>query len=74
MEEIKANGSEGKSLEESMNELNRIISEMEKNDISLEESFELYKKGVKELRDCSEMIDRIEKEMIILEEGGDNGV
>ena len=74
MEEIKANGSEGKSLEESMNELNRIISEMEKNDISLEKSFELYKKGVKELRDCSEMIDRIEKEMIILEEGGDNGV
>ncbi len=73
MEEIK-NDNNGKNLEESMNELKNIISEMEKQDISLEESFRLYKEGVTELRACSAMIDRIEKEMEILEEGGNDEV
>lgn len=57
------------SLEERMKELNSIISEMENPDISLERSFELYKRGVTGLKECNEMIDNIEKELIILEEG-----
>ncbi len=57
------------SLEERMKRLNEIIKEMENPDISLEESFELYKKGVTELKECNDMIDGIEKELIILEEG-----
>ena len=57
------------SLEEQMKELNSIISEMENPDISLERSFELYKSGVTRLKECNEMIDNIEKELIILEEG-----
>ena len=72
MEEIKAEGT--KSLEESMKELDGIIAGMEKSGISLEESFELYKKGVSELKHCSEMVDRIEKELIVLEEGEDGGI
>lgn len=67
MEEIKAE--EGKTLEESMKELDEIIAEMEKPGISLEASFALYKKGVSELKNCSEMVDRIEKELTVLEEG-----
>lgn len=57
------------SLEEHMKELNEIIREMETPDISLEKSFELYKKGVTRLKECTEMIDGIEKELIVLEEG-----
>ena len=65
MEEIKAE----KGLSELMDELNDTIARMENPEISLEESFELYKKGVNTLKACNDKIDRIEKEMIIIEEG-----
>ncbi|MGN0165586.1 MAG: exodeoxyribonuclease VII small subunit [Lachnospiraceae bacterium] len=57
------------TLEERMRELTNIVKEMESPDIPLEKSFELYKKGVTELKECTAMIDTIEKELIILEEG-----
>ena len=69
MEEIKAD--EGKTLEASMAELDNIIKAMEDQNISLEQSFSLYKKGVSELKACQNMVDEIEKELIILEEGED---
>lgn len=56
------------TLEERMKELNEIIKEMENPDIPLEKSFELYKKGVLRLKECTEMIDGIEKEIEVLEE------
>ncbi len=69
MEEIKAENK--KTLEESMEELDKIIKAMENSDISLEQSFALYKKGVAELKSCQDMVDMIEKELIVLEEGED---
>ncbi len=69
MEEIKAENK--KTLEESMEELDKIIKAMEDSDISLEQSFALYKKGVAELKSCQDMVDMIEKELIVLEEGED---
>lgn len=57
------------TLEERMRELNEIIREMENPDVSLEKSFELYKTGVTRLKECTDMIDNIEKELIVLEEG-----
>ncbi len=57
------------SLEEGIRELDEIVRKMESADISLEESFELYKKGVIRLKDCTGMIDRIERQLTILEEG-----
>ena len=65
MEEIKAE----KGLSDLMEELNETISKMENPEISLEESFELYKKGVSTLKACNDKIDKIEKEMIVIEEG-----
>lgn len=69
MEEIKAENK--KTLEDSMEELDKIIKAMENSDISLEQSFALYKKGVAELKSCQDMVDMIEKELIVLEEGED---
>ena len=43
---------------------------MEEEDISLEESFQLYKEGMEMLKLCNEKIDTIEKKMMILDEEG----
>ena len=39
-------------------------------DISLEESFKEYQKGMELLKKCSETIDRVEKKVLILNENG----
>lgn len=57
------------SLEDGIRELDEIVRKMENTDISLEESFELYKKGIIRLKECTEMIDVIERQLTILEEG-----
>lgn len=57
------------SLEESFGLLNEYVQKMEGEDLSLEESFGVYIKGMELVKNCSSMIDKIEKEIIILEEG-----
>ena len=49
----------------------RMIGQLEAEDISLEEAFTAYSKGMKLLKQCSEQIDRVEKQVMKLnEEGG----
>ncbi len=55
-----------KKLETALEELNDIVREMEKPDLPLEESFELYSKGIKLVEFCNEKIDKVEKEIKIL--------
>ena len=38
-----------------------IVEKLESRDISLEESFTLYQKGMELLKQCSSKIDRVEK-------------
>lgn len=57
-----------KSIENYFSELDKIIEELENPDVSLEKSFEKYRKGMDLLKECNSSIDRIEKELIILEE------
>lgn len=57
------------SLEESFGLLNEYVQKMEEEDLSLEESFSVYAKGMELVKNCSDMIDKIEKDIIILEEG-----
>lgn len=59
---------EEKSLEKSFEEITNIISELEKEDISLEDSFKLYQEGIKLLKSCNDSIDKVEKQLIILGE------
>lgn len=48
-----------------------LIGQLEAEDISLEEAFTAYSKGMNLLKRCSEQIDRVEKQVMKLnEEGG----
>ncbi len=61
---------EEESLEELFTQLESVIHRMEGEDISLEDSFQLYHKGMNTLKKCSERIDEVEKKMLILDEEG----
>ena len=55
------------TLEESMER-----DTLEGDDISLEESFALYQKGMKLVQSCKEKIDTVEKKILIM--NGDGGL
>lgn len=59
-------------LEQLFDRINVIIEELEKPDISLESSFELYQEGIKLVKACNDSIDKVEKQLIILNEDGEN--
>jgi len=59
------------SLEKKLDILEETISKMEAEEISMEESFALYKQGVVMLKECNEEIDRIEKKVLLLNESGE---
>lgn len=58
-------------LEDAFDKLNMIIEELEKPEISLENSFSLYQEGMKLLKASSDSIDKVEKDLIILSENGE---
>lgn len=58
------------SLEEALKQLDTIMDQMEQGDTSLEESFLLYQRGMSLVKHCSNSIDRVEKQLRILEENG----
>ena len=58
------------TLEETFAGLEEVIQKMEQGDVTLEESFQLYHKGMDMLKSCNDKIDKIEKQMLILDEEG----
>ena len=60
------------TLEKLFTQLEDVIREMEQGEVSLEEAFALYHKGVDTLKMCNEKIDKVEKQMLILDEGGES--
>ena len=58
---------EEKSINNYFEEIEKLIGEMEDSSESLEDSFEKYKKGVTLIKECSEKIDRVEKELKVLD-------
>lgn len=60
-----------KSLETVFEQLDEIVEQLEAEDVSLEDSFGLYHKGMDLLKVCNEKIDTIEKKMMILDENGE---
>ncbi|MSS63752.1 exodeoxyribonuclease VII small subunit [Velocimicrobium porci] len=57
-----------KSLEDYMEELEKIMNDLEREDLALEEAFKLYHNGMKVLKSCNDAIDKVEKKLIVLEE------
>lgn len=62
-----------KSIEQTFEELDQIMEKLESSETSLEEAFALYEKGMKLVKSCGEKIDRVEKQMIILQGGAEDG-
>lgn len=63
-----------KSIEQTFGELDQIIAKLESSDTTLEESFACYERGMKLVKACGEKIDKVEKQMIILQGGaGEDG-
>ncbi len=56
---------EESSVEEALERLNQIICSLD-GEISLEESFRLYREGVQLLQYCNTKVDLVEKQMIVL--------
>ena len=59
------------ALETIFVELDEIVGQLEGEDVSLEDSFALYHKGMELLKTCNEKIDTIEKKILILDENGE---
>ena len=59
------------TLEESFFKLEEIIGTLEEGQVSLDESFQLYREGIKYVQNCNTMLDKVEKQIIILNENGD---
>ena len=60
-----------KTLEESFRELDKLIEAMEEREISLEDSFAKYKEGMELLKICNQKIDRVEKQMLVINDRGE---
>ena len=59
------------TLEENFSELEQVIRNLENREISLEDSFKEYQKGMQLNRSCSDTIDRVEKKMLKINENGE---
>jgi exodeoxyribonuclease VII small subunit len=61
-----------KTFEQSINELEEIINTLESGDLSLEEAFKKFEKGVALSKLCSQKLDETEKKITILLQNSKN--
>ena len=59
------------TIEDGLHELDKIVERLESRDISLEDSFAMYQKGMEVLKQCSRKIDMVEKKMLQMNKDGD---
>ncbi|MBQ0059579.1 MAG: exodeoxyribonuclease VII small subunit [Lachnospiraceae bacterium] len=59
-----------KTIEEGFEALEEMIRTLESEDVSLEESFKTYQQGMKLLKSLNERMDKVEKQMQIMDEAG----
>ena len=62
------------SIEKAFEELDEILERLDDPELSLSDSMEYYKKGVKLLDKCNQTLDKTEKEIIVLQEGKDGNI
>ena len=58
------------TLEERFAHLEQIVARREDADVSLDEAFELYKKGLDEVKSANDMVQGMEKAMLVLNSDG----
>ena len=58
-------------LEERFAAIELILDQMEDENVTLDESFELYKKGMEQMKVANQALDQIEKAMLVMNESGE---
>lgn len=61
------------TIEEKMSRIDTIIQALEQEDTTLQDSMKYYKEGVKLLKECDGMLDKVEKEIEELTKEQDDG-
>lgn len=59
------------TLEAAFSQLEEILQALEQEDITLEDSFALYKQGMELLKLCNDSIDKVEKKVLVLSGDGE---
>ena len=59
------------SLEEAFARIEETIGHLEEEETTLEESFQAYQQGMKLLQFCNEKIDKVEKQVLLINENGE---
>ena len=60
-------------LEKGFARLEEITSELERGGLPLEKMYELYKEGMELVKKCGNVIDTVEKDILIINENGECG-
>ena len=68
---MKKREAQGKSFEASLVALEKIVRELERGDLPLERSLELFEQGVRLSRECQERLNEAERRIEVLLRGGD---
>lgn len=66
-----ANKKESIDLNSMFDKLEKVITNLEGDNVSLEESFKLYSEGIETVKECSKTIDEIEKKVMVIDASGD---
>jgi exodeoxyribonuclease VII small subunit len=70
-EQTKGAAAEAPNFESQLASLERIVRELERGDLPLEQSLELFEQGVKLSRECQERLNEAERRIEVLLRGGD---
>ncbi|MDE6616551.1 MAG: exodeoxyribonuclease VII small subunit [Lachnospiraceae bacterium] len=55
------------TLEQSFENLDNIIGQLQRGELTLEESFKMYEEGMKLVKNCNDALDKVEKKLITIE-------
>ena len=58
------------SLEETFEQIETIIKQLENPEVTLDDSFRLYQAGVEKLKMCNLLLDTVEKKMQVMQADG----
>lgn len=58
------------SLEETFEQIETIIEQLESPEVTLDDSFRLYQAGVEKLKMCNLLLDTVEKKMQVMQSDG----
>lgn len=58
-------------IDQGFDKLDQILEKLESDDIRLSDAVKLYTEGVEVVKKCKESLDKVEKELIILDENGE---